>query len=105
MRKNIFNVEKNKIYMLGIGGISMSGLAKHLSVCGYAVSGCDLAKNSLTDELERLNIKVEQGNDCNFTCTDALIYTSAIAQDSQVLLKAKKNKIQCIHEVNCWVKF
>ncbi len=93
MRKNIFNVEKNKIYMLGIGGISMSGLAKHLSVCGYTVSGCDLAKNSLTDELEGLNIKVEQGNDCNFTCTDALIYTSAIAQDSQVLIKAKKNKI------------
>ena len=94
MRKNIFNSEKNKIYMLGIGGISMSGLAKHLSECGYTVSGCDLVKTSLTDDLERLGIKVNCGNNCcDFNCTDALIYTSAIEHNNQLLKKAQKNKV------------
>ncbi len=73
----------------------MSGLATHLSVCGYLVSGNDLTKNSFTDGLESKGIKVDYGNNnlCDLKCIDALIYTSAIEHNNPTIIKAKKNKI------------
>ena len=43
-------IEKTRTYsfLLGIGGIGMSGIAEILRLQGYAVSGCDLCKTGKT---------------------------------------------------------
>ena len=47
-----------RIYMIGIGGISMSGIAEILKYWNYEVSGSDGQKSSQTDWLENNGIKV-----------------------------------------------
>lgn len=85
-----------KIYFIGIGGISMSALAKFLSVCGYQVSGSDAAKNEETESLAFYGVKTYIGIDgerqelCE---ADVVVYTDAIPWNhaelnrAQVLLK------------------
>ena len=41
------------VYFMGIGGISMSGLAQILLSRGYKVSGSDRNPSELTDQLEK----------------------------------------------------
>ena len=46
----------SSIYFVGIGGISMSGLAEILKDAGFRVSGSDRSKSPLTETLERKGI-------------------------------------------------
>ena len=41
MEQNILDKKIVKIHFTGILGVSMSSIAKHLSACGYLVSGSD----------------------------------------------------------------
>ena len=47
-----------KFYFIGIGGISMSALAKYLLACGCEVSGSDMASGEQTEELISSGVKV-----------------------------------------------
>ena len=47
-----------KVYLIGIGGIGMSGLARYFNHNGYRVSGYDKTQTSLTKELEKEGIDV-----------------------------------------------
>ena len=49
------------IHFIGIGGISMSGLAEILKDAGFRVSGSDRSKSPLTETLERKGINVFYG--------------------------------------------
>ena len=51
----------SSIYFVGIGGISMSGLAEILADAGFRVSGSDRSKSPLTETLERKGITVFYG--------------------------------------------
>lgn len=42
-----------KVHFIGIGGISMSGLAEILMSEGFTVTGSDRAKSELTEKLEK----------------------------------------------------
>ena len=44
----------SSIYFVGIGGISMSGLAEILKDAGFRVSGSDRSKSPLTETLDRV---------------------------------------------------
>ena len=46
------------IYMIGIGGISMSGIAEILVNWGYKVSGSDGISSNITERLKKKGIKV-----------------------------------------------
>ena len=46
------------IYMIGIGGISMSGLAEILRVWHYEVSGSDRVSSLQTEDLKQHGIQV-----------------------------------------------
>jgi len=48
--------EGQHIHMIGIGGISMSGLAEILVKWGYKVSGSDLKPSEITEKLEKSGI-------------------------------------------------
>lgn len=53
------NIEKIKIvYLLGIGGIGMSALARYFNLLGMQVSGYDKTSTALTSELQRESIDV-----------------------------------------------
>ena len=47
-----------KVHFMGIGGISMSGLAEILLSEGFTVSGSDVKETALTEHLEKLGAKV-----------------------------------------------
>lgn len=81
-----------KIYFIGIGGISMSALAKFLSVCGYEVSGSDGSKNEETESLAFYGVKVYVGVDeerPSLRDSDVVVYTDAIPLDHKELQWAK----------------
>ena len=58
LEKNI----KNKIHLIGIGGIGMSGIAEVLFSQGYKIQGSDLLNNNNTKRLKKMGIKVFLGH-------------------------------------------
>ena len=74
----------SSIYFVGIGGISMSGLAEILKDAGFRVSGSDRSKSPLTETLERKGINVFYGQRAgNITDDiDCVVFTSAIHKDN-----------------------
>ncbi|MCC8127025.1 MAG: UDP-N-acetylmuramate--L-alanine ligase [Clostridiales bacterium] len=73
-----------RIHFIGIGGISMSGLAEILLGEGFAVSGSDVHKSELTDLLEKNGASVIEGQRAeNITDgIDVVVYTAAIHPDN-----------------------
>lgn len=72
------------IYFVGIGGISMSGLAEVLREEGFRVSGSDKQKSPLTEMLESKGIRIFYGQEkSNITPDiDCAVFTSAIHPDN-----------------------
>ena len=85
-----------KIYMIGIGGISMSGIAFILKHYGYDVSGTDAVESNEVKILRENGIKVNIGHRKeNITPDiDKVVYTAAISQDNEELLEAKRLGIE-----------
>ena len=96
-KENDFFLKKGShIYMIGIGGISMSGIADILVNMGYVVSGSDRASSSVTDKLSREGVKVfiPQGEDNITDDIDFIVYTAAIKEDNPEMVMAKKKNIK-----------
>ena len=89
-----FSSIKNKknIYFIGIGGISMSALAKLLAVWGYSVSGSDAMKGEQTDSLAFYGVRVHIGEDGmreDLLCADIVVYTDAVLPENKEFASAK----------------
>ncbi len=84
-----------RIYFIGIGGISMSGLAEILLTENFTISGSDRAPSELTRMLEERGVKVYYGQkEENLNSSiDLVVYTAAIKSDNPELLAAKKLNI------------
>ncbi|MBE5869039.1 MAG: UDP-N-acetylmuramate--L-alanine ligase [Lachnospiraceae bacterium] len=80
------------IYFVGIGGISMSGLAEILADAGFTVSGSDKKKSPLTSRLESKGIHINYGQrEENITPDIELaIFTSAIHADNPEYIAVQK---------------
>ena len=90
LEKNI----KNKIHLIGIGGIGMSGIAEVLFSQGYKIQGSDLLNNNNTKRLKKMGIKVFLGHSQkNLKNVNILVISSAIKKNNTELKFAKKNKI------------
>jgi len=72
------------VYFVGIGGISMSGLAEILADAGFRVSGSDRSPSALTNSLEQKGIRIFYGQRYeNITeDIDCVVFTSAIREDN-----------------------
>ena len=83
---------KNKnIHMIGIGGISMSGIAQILLSYNCHVTGYDLKESNITKELINKNIEVNYDiNLDNVKNADIIVYTAAIDENHEELVYAKK---------------
>lgn len=80
----------NKIHFIGIGGVSMSGIALLLSKFGYEISGSDRSESKYLAHLRDNQIEVHIGQKAeNITDQDLFVYTDAILPDNEELLAAK----------------
>lgn len=72
------------IYFVGIGGISMSGLAEILHDAGFTVSGSDWKESAITKHLESKGIKVSYGEDASHVTDDieVAVLTSAVRESN-----------------------
>lgn len=88
---NIENIKKyKKIHMIGIGGVSMSGLAEILLNWGFEISGSDSTKSEQIEKLKNAGIKIFFNHTAeNVIGSDIVVYTAAISKDNPELLKAK----------------
>ena len=79
------------VHFIGIGGISMSGLAEILLDRGYTISGSDMKKSDLTDHLESIGAKVRIGQKAeNITeDIDLVVYTAAIHETNEEFSAAR----------------
>ncbi|MCR4930539.1 MAG: UDP-N-acetylmuramate--L-alanine ligase [Lachnospiraceae bacterium] len=80
------------VYFMGIGGISMSGLAGILLSRGFKVSGSDRAPSELTDMLEKEGATVNIGQRASNIKEDIdlVVYTAAIHQDNPEFIRCKE---------------
>jgi UDP-N-acetylmuramate--alanine ligase len=82
-----------RVYLIGIGGIGMSGLARYFAHLGCIVCGYDKTATDLTDELHNEGIQITFEDNCenvpkSFRDLDEgtlIIYTPAIPKDSDIL--------------------
>lgn len=83
-----------KIHMIGIGGVSMSGLAEHLTHFGFTITGSDAKESDNTRHLKEIGIDVTIGHDTSkIDNTDLVVYTAAIPKTDEEFCYAKeKNK-------------
>lgn len=80
-----------KVHFIGIGGISMSGLAEILLKNGYKVSGSDMKDSKLLQGLRTKGAEVFIGHNAdNLKDVDLVVYTAAISADNPELIKAKE---------------
>jgi UDP-N-acetylmuramate--alanine ligase len=87
-----FIKDKNKkIHFIGIGGISMSGLAEILIKNSYKVSGSDMQSSNITNKLKEKGAEIYKGhNGDNLKDVDLVVYTAAISPENPEYLKAKE---------------
>lgn len=90
-----FKNSNQKIHFIGIGGISMSGLAQIMHTNGFSVSGSDMSRTKPTQHLQDLGITVFCGHSgANITGDiDLVVYTAAIAPDNPELVATHNKNI------------
>ena len=93
-----FNLNKDinkKVHFIGIGGISMSGLAALLLNKGFKVSGSDSKESEITNKLKSEGAEIYIGHKKdNLKNVDLIVYTAAIPSDNPEIVEAKKNNIE-----------
>lgn len=99
---NLDNIKKyNKIHMIGIGGVSMSGIAAILKNWGFLVTGSDFAESENTKKLTELGIKVTIGhNTDDVKNSDIVVYSAAIKNDDPEMIMAKQLNIPTIERAD-----
>ena len=83
------------IHFIGIGGISMSGLAEILLEEDFKVSGSDAKESPLTEQLSSRGAMIQYGQKAeNITDDiDVVVYTAAINRENPELIEAVAKKI------------
>ncbi len=89
MYKIDFN-NPNHVHFIGIGGISMSGLAEVLLKEGFTISGSDAQASDLTRQLEAQGATIYIGQRASNieARTDLVVYTAAIHPDNPEYMQA-----------------
>ena len=80
------------VHFIGIGGISMSGLAEILMKEVFTVSGSDNKESSLTDHLTDKGAVIFYGQKASniIDGINVVVYTAAIHEDNEEFMEAKR---------------
>ena len=78
------------VHFIGIGGISMSGLAEILLKEGFTISGSDNKESALTQHLASLGATVFYGQKASniIEGIDLVVYTAAVHEDNEEYMAA-----------------
>ena len=94
MSFDFINDKDKKIHFIGIGGISMSGLAAVLLNSGFKVSGSDFKNSPIVEKLKASGAEIYIGHKSeNIKNVDLVVYTAAIPSDNPELLEAEAKNI------------
>jgi len=87
-----------KYHFIGIGGIGVSAIARMLFLRGKEITGSDSGQSEITDDLEKLGIKVFIGQKAENIGdgTEAVIYSVAIEENNPEILEARKRDLACL---------
>jgi len=86
-----------RIHLVGIGGIGMSGIAEVLLTLGYSVSGSDLKPSTITERLQDLGATIFEGHQAsNVEDAHVVVISSAVKTDNPEVVEAHKRKIPVI---------
>ena len=90
------NSSKNKkVHFIGIGGVSMSGLAAVLLTKGYKVSGSDAKESEVLNKLRSSGAEIYIGHKGdNLKNVDLVVYTAAIPSTNPEIVEAKNKNIE-----------
>ena len=90
-----------RVYLIGIGGIGMSALARYFKAKGFEVSGYDKNKTEITEDLEVLGIRVNHIDEVSVVEkrflnpeSSLIIYTPAIPRHHNQFKYFKSNGFQ-----------
>ncbi len=86
------------VYFIGIGGISMSGLAELLLDAGFSVSGSDWKSSPITQALEQKGLRIFYGEDASHITEDidCAVLTSAVHEDNLEFAALRQRGIPCL---------
>jgi len=86
-----------RVHLVGVGGIHMSGIAQVLRARGHSVSGSDLYLTPLTEKLEAMGVTVSRGHDAaNVGEAELVVYTSAAHEDNPEIIEARRRGLPTI---------
>ncbi len=86
-----------RIHLVGIGGIGMSGIAEVLLTLGYAVSGSDLKASPITERLRNLGATTYEGHRAEQVHgAHVVVVSSAVSRDNPEIVEAHRQKIPVI---------
>jgi UDP-N-acetylmuramate--alanine ligase len=86
-----------RIHLVGIGGIGMSGIAEVLLTLGYSVSGSDVKLSNITERLQNLGATIFEGHKAaNADGAHVVVTSSAVKADNPEVKEAHKCKIPVI---------
>jgi UDP-N-acetylmuramate--alanine ligase len=91
------------VYLIGIGGIGMSALARYFSEQGKSVAGYDRVSTELTQELEATGINIHYLDDVNLIPsgfdnpeTTLVIFTPAVPKSHSELMYFRANRFDVL---------
>ena len=91
----------NHIHMIGIGGVSMSGIAEMLKCWGFTVTGSDASFSPIIRKLQSTGIYVRVGTDFeNLEKADVVVYTAAVKDNDPELVRARELGIPTIERAD-----
>lgn len=86
-----------RIHFVGIGGAGMGGIAEVMHHIGYAVTGSDLQKNTMTRHLTSQGIRIYIGHTAeNVYGCDVVVISSAVKADNPEVQAAREQRIPVI---------
>jgi UDP-N-acetylmuramate--alanine ligase len=86
-----------RIHLVGIGGIGMSGIAEVLLTLGYSVSGSDLKPSGITSRLRNLGATIFEGHRAEqVEGAHVVVISSAVKPDNPEIVESHKRKIPVI---------
>lgn len=92
---------KPHLHFMGIGGVSMSGLARHYRASGYRVSGCDASDGPVLQQLRNEGIGVSVGHHpSHATGVDTLVTTMAVPAESPEVAGAREAGVRTIRRID-----
>ena len=95
---DVLQRKQGRIHFVGIGGVGMAGLARHLQAAGFTISGSDNAASGITAWLGEHGIDVVNGHAAENVREDVLcvVRTPAVPDSNAELIRARSRSLPVV---------